>query len=110
MPSRPVIIEAAINGGNPDAPRTPEAIAATALACLDAGAAIVHNHIDIVGDAATVAARYREGWDPVLAERPDALLYPHHQRRRRSRDRGSATSHRSRSRASSASASSIPVP
>ena len=24
----------------------------------------------------TVAARYREGWDPVLAERPDALLYP----------------------------------
>jgi uncharacterized protein (DUF849 family) len=71
-----VIIEAAINGGNPDAPRSPSEIAATALACFDAGAAIVHNHIDIVGDATTVTARYREGWDPVLAERPDALLYP----------------------------------
>jgi len=76
MPSRPVIIEAAINGASPNAPRSPEAIAACASACFDAGAAIVHNHIDIVGDAATVAARYREGWDPVLADRPDALLYP----------------------------------
>jgi 3-keto-5-aminohexanoate cleavage enzyme len=76
MPSRPVIIEAAINGANPDAPRSPESIAATARECFDAGAAIVHNHIDLVGDAATVAARYREGWDPVLDERPDALLYP----------------------------------
>jgi uncharacterized protein (DUF849 family) len=72
----PVIIEAAINGANPDAPRTPDEIAACATACIDAGAAIVHNHIDIVGDATTVAARYREGWDPVLADRPDALLYP----------------------------------
>ena len=75
-PAAPVIIEAAINGGNPTAPRTPDEIAACTRACIDAGAAIVHNHIDIVGDATTVAARYREGWDPVLADRPDALLYP----------------------------------
>ena len=73
---RPVIIEVAINGGNPAAPRTPEEIAACASACIDGGAAIVHNHIDLIGDATEVAARYREGWDPVLAARPDALLYP----------------------------------
>jgi 3-keto-5-aminohexanoate cleavage enzyme len=73
----PVIIEAAINGANPDAPRLPDEIAKTALACFDAGAAIVHNHIDVMGgEADAVAARYREGWDPVLAVKPDALLYP----------------------------------
>lgn len=78
----PVVIEAAINGTttkerNPHAPRTPEEIATDALACIAAGAAIVHNHIDLVmvpGEES--AARYLEGWEPVLAERPDALLYP----------------------------------
>lgn len=78
-----VIIEAAINGitpkrVNPNVPRTSEEIAADALACLAAGAAVVHNHIDggagLSGDEA--AARYRDAWAPVLAERPDALLYP----------------------------------
>jgi 3-keto-5-aminohexanoate cleavage enzyme len=72
----PVIIEAAINGANPDAPRLPHEITETALACFDAGAAIVHNHIDMFGDPTEAAARYREGWEPVLARRPDALLYP----------------------------------
>jgi uncharacterized protein (DUF849 family) len=78
----PVIIEAAINGitstrTNPNVPRTSEDIAADALRCLAAGAAIVHNHIDgsgLTGDEA--AARYLEGWAPVLEQRPDALLYP----------------------------------
>jgi 3-keto-5-aminohexanoate cleavage enzyme len=71
------MIEAAINGGNPAAPRSPSEIAECASACLDAGAAIVHNHIDLVeGDAAAVADRYEEGWAPVLAKHPDALLYP----------------------------------
>ena len=74
--SGPVIIEAAINGANPDAPRLPHEISETALACFDAGAAIVHNHIDFFGDPLEAAARYREGWDPVLAQRSDALLYP----------------------------------
>jgi uncharacterized protein (DUF849 family) len=73
---RPVVIEAAINGANPDAPRTPDEITRCALACFDAGAAVVHNHIDLFGTAEEAAARYREGWDPVLAARPDALLYP----------------------------------
>jgi 3-keto-5-aminohexanoate cleavage enzyme len=72
----PVIIEAAINGANPEAPRLPDEISATALACFDAGAAVVHNHIDRFGDPLDAAARYREGWEPILAARPDALLYP----------------------------------
>jgi 3-keto-5-aminohexanoate cleavage enzyme len=73
---QPVIIEAAINGVNPDGPRQPGEIAEDALACLAAGAAIVHNHIDLVADGDTAAARYLEGWQPVLLQRPDALLYP----------------------------------
>ena len=36
----------------------------------------MHNHIDVVDDGDTAAARYCEGWDPVLARHPDALLYP----------------------------------
>jgi uncharacterized protein (DUF849 family) len=78
----PVIIEAAINGAtpkerNPNTPRLPDEIAADALACLDAGAAIVHNHVDVVGVPGDEAAeRYLEGWRAVFDERPDALLYP----------------------------------
>jgi uncharacterized protein (DUF849 family) len=77
-----VIIEAAINGAtskarNANVPQTPEEIAADALACLDAGATIVHNHIDRFGvSGEEAAARYLEGWRPVFEARPDALLYP----------------------------------
>jgi 3-keto-5-aminohexanoate cleavage enzyme len=80
--TEPVIIEAAINGvtskqQNPHTPREPAEIASDALRCFDAGAAIVHNHIDAFGlDGTTAAERYLEGWRPILAERPDALLYP----------------------------------
>ena len=47
----PLIIEAAINGAtverrNPNVARQPAEVAADALACLEAGAAIVHNHTD----------------------------------------------------------------
>ena len=82
MPEAPVIIEAAINGvtskkRNPNVPRTPGEISADALACIEAGAAIIHNHIDLVGVSVEEAVeRYLEGWRPVLAERPDALIYP----------------------------------
>lgn len=77
-----MVIEAAINGVTPKArqphvPITPDEVAADALACFRAGAAIVHNHADVLmvpGDEA--AERYLQGWRPVLAERPDALLYP----------------------------------
>jgi uncharacterized protein (DUF849 family) len=82
MSGRAVVIEAAINGAsskdaNPNVPRLPDEIAADLLACLAAGASIVHNHTDLVMvDGETAAARYLEGWRPVLAQRPDALLYP----------------------------------
>ncbi|HEX6311819.1 MAG TPA: 3-keto-5-aminohexanoate cleavage protein [Acidimicrobiia bacterium] len=80
--TEPVIIEAAVNGvtskeQNPNTPRLPDEIAADARRCLDAGAAIVHNHIDrFMVEGPVAAERYLEGWRPVLAERPDALLYP----------------------------------
>jgi 3-keto-5-aminohexanoate cleavage enzyme len=82
MSAQPVIIEAAINGAttkerNPNVPRSPSEIALDALAAIEAGAAIIHNHIDMGGLTEEQAAeRYLEGWRPVLATRPDALLYP----------------------------------
>ena len=77
----PVIIEAAINGAtskarNPHVPTVPDEIARDAVACMSAGAAIVHNHIDDFGLAGEVAAaRYLEAWRPVVAARSDAILY-----------------------------------
>ncbi len=78
----PVIIEAAINGAttkaqNPHVPKTAEEIAAESMACLDAGASIIHAHCDPVGGPDDeVAERYLEAFRPVWAEHPDALLYP----------------------------------
>ena len=78
----PVIIEAAINGvttrdKNPHVPIGPKDIAADIVACVEAGAAVIHSHIDQRGlDINEAAARYLEGWRPALAERPDALVYP----------------------------------
>ncbi|HYD08561.1 MAG TPA: 3-keto-5-aminohexanoate cleavage protein, partial [Acidimicrobiales bacterium] len=79
MSRPPVIIEAAINGANPRAPRTPTAITACALECLDRGAAIVHNHNDepnVGGPARHDPAPYAEAWAPVLERWPGALLHP----------------------------------
>ena len=80
---QPAIIECAINGvtpksKNPNVPIQPEEIAADALACIAAGAAIIRNHIDLLPGATVEDAvvRYEEGWRPVLAARPDALIYP----------------------------------
>ena len=75
----PVIIEAAINGAtskarNPCVPTAPDEIARDAVACMGAGAAIVHNHIDDFALAGEVAAaRYLEAWRPVV----DALIGDH---------------------------------
>src|SRR2546428_10928549 len=80
--STPVIIEAAINGvtapeRNPSVPRSPAEIAADAVRCLAAGAAIVHSHnAEFSVDGARAAELYLEAWRPVLRERPDAILYP----------------------------------
>lgn len=78
----PVIIEAAINGAtkkdkNPNVPITADEIAADSLACIDAGASIIHAHCDPVGGPDDeVAERYLAGFRPVWDKRPDALLYP----------------------------------
>ena len=79
--SAPLVLEAALNGAtpkarNPHVPITPAEITDAALAAFAAGASIVHTHIeriDMTGDAAT--ARYVEGYAPVLAARPDAILW-----------------------------------
>src|SRR5262245_55596413 len=82
MQDIPVVIEAAINGvtdkrRNPHVPVTPEEIAADAIACLDAGAAIIHNHVDNqTAPGAEIAARQLEGWRAIAAARSDAILYP----------------------------------
>jgi uncharacterized protein (DUF849 family) len=82
--SAPVIIETALNGistaeRNPRVPLSVEAIAADALTCFAAGAAVVHTHTppgDFALPAEQAAARYLESYRAVLAARPDALLYP----------------------------------
>jgi 3-keto-5-aminohexanoate cleavage enzyme len=77
----PLMIEAALNGATPKSrqphtPKTPAEIAADALACLEAGAGVVHSHIDGYGDIGDVASEaYWAGWAPVLEARPDAILY-----------------------------------
>jgi uncharacterized protein (DUF849 family) len=80
--NQPVIIEAAVNGATDrhrraNVPRTPTEVAEDCLATLDAGAAVLHTHIDWYHRSDEEAAeRYLEGWRPVLRARPDALLYP----------------------------------
>ena len=78
----PVILEVAANGvttraQNPAVPREPKEIAEDALACFAAGAAIVHTHThEPALPPAEGAALYLEAYRPILAQRPDALLYP----------------------------------
>jgi uncharacterized protein (DUF849 family) len=78
----PAILEAALNGGtrkatNPNVPRSTDELVRDALACLEGGAAIVHTHNDEPGAPARRAAElYAAHFEPVLAARPDALLYP----------------------------------
>jgi uncharacterized protein (DUF849 family) len=78
----PLIIEVALNGmttpeRNPHVPRTPEEVAACALRCIDLGAAVVHTHVESIAlPAAESVDLYTRSWKPILAERPDALVYP----------------------------------
>jgi len=78
----PLIIEAAINGSttkarNPNTPTAPAEVAADALDCIAAGAAVIHSHIeDYRTNGAAAAERYLEGFRPVMAARPDAILCP----------------------------------
>lgn len=80
----PVIIEAAVNGStprsvSPHVPRSPAEVTEDALACVDAGASIVHNHNDdpmFTVDGVHAVEPYLEAWTPVLARHPDLLMYP----------------------------------
>jgi uncharacterized protein (DUF849 family) len=80
----PVIIELAVNGAtprsaNPHVPRTPVEIAEVAVAAVERGAAIVHNHNDepmFTTDGVHAVEPYLAAWTPVLDRFPDALLYP----------------------------------
>lgn len=80
-----LIIEVALNGGtpkarNPHVPRTPAEVASDGIACIDAGASIVHNHNDepVIGgpNGVHAAEPYIEAWRAILKERPGAILYP----------------------------------
>lgn len=78
----PVMIEVALNGQtaksvNPNVPRSSAEIVECAIACFEGGACIVHTHItDILVPGEQAAALYLEHFRPILAARPDALVYP----------------------------------
>jgi uncharacterized protein (DUF849 family) len=80
----PVILELAVNGATPrhrnrHVPRTPAEITEAALAGIESGASIVHNHNDepmFTADGVHAVEPYLAAWRPVLERYPDALLYP----------------------------------
>jgi uncharacterized protein (DUF849 family) len=79
---QPAIIEVALNGGatkarNPHVPVSQAELVGDALACLDAGASILHAHNSdyfLAGRAA--ADDYLQVWNKVLALKPGTLWYP----------------------------------
>ena len=81
-PQTPVIIEVALNGvtsrrRNPHVPATVEEHATDALACIDAGATIVHTHApDLVVGAEEAAEQYATAFRPVVEKHPGAICYP----------------------------------
>jgi 3-keto-5-aminohexanoate cleavage enzyme len=80
----PVIIEVALNGATPKrvnarVPRQVDEVVADAIACLDAGAAVVHHHNDdpVLGGSGEHAAEpYRLAWQQIRRRHPEALFYP----------------------------------
>ena len=82
--SSPVVIEAAINGfttktTNPNVPRSVDEIVTTALACVESGASIVHNHNDEpnFGEPSTHSPDpYEQAWRRIWATHPRLLLHP----------------------------------
>lgn len=80
-----MIVEVALNGAvapgrNPHLPVAVDELVADALACLEAGASIVHQHDPIGGFSGPAADRLAvlsaQMYRAVLLEVPDAILYP----------------------------------
>jgi uncharacterized protein (DUF849 family) len=58
-------------------PVQPDELAADAVACIDAGATIVHTHAHNLGAPVDeLVAAYAACYEPVLAARPGTILYP----------------------------------
>jgi uncharacterized protein (DUF849 family) len=78
----PVIIEAALNGvttqiRNPHAPLTPEEQTKDALACIDAGATVIHTHTaNIAAPVEEATEAYAAAYAPVLEQYPGIVCYP----------------------------------
>jgi uncharacterized protein (DUF849 family) len=83
-PGRPLVIEAAVNGStpksrNPNVPRSIEEIATSGLACVDAGASIVHNHNDEPnwGEPSVHSPDpYEQVWRRIWDHHPGLLMHP----------------------------------
>lgn len=79
---KPVILEVAVNGlttpdRNPAVPVSASEVTQDILACLEAGASVVHSHCALRSpDAYAVAEDYAQAYRPVLQAYPDAILYP----------------------------------
>jgi uncharacterized protein (DUF849 family) len=77
-----VVIEAALNGvtskhRNPHAPITPEEQAQDALACVAAGATVIHTHAaDIVVSPEEAVEQYAPAFRPVVDAHPGVICYP----------------------------------
>jgi 3-keto-5-aminohexanoate cleavage enzyme len=78
----PVIIEAALNGvttraRNANVPATPEDQAGDALACVDAGATVIHTHApNIMVPPDEAADHYAVAYRPVVEKFPGIICYP----------------------------------
>ncbi len=78
----PVIIEAALNGvtsrrHNPNVPASAEEQAQDALACVDAGATVIHTHApNIAVPAHEAAEQYAVAFRPVVEKHPGIVCYP----------------------------------
>ena len=78
----PVIIEAALNGvtskkRNPHAPTAPDEQAKAGLACVDAGATVIHTHAANIAVPPEDAARaYADAYRPIVDAHPGVICYP----------------------------------
>ena len=78
----PVIIEAALNGvtsraRNANVPATAEEQAKDALACVDAGATVIHTHApNIAVPPDEAAEQYASAFRPLVEQHPGVVCYP----------------------------------